>query len=76
MAIRYPVRLSRLGRGRPRLMDRPFSSPNPVDWYWEQTIAGSLGYFASRGSAADGQEFREAKLVSVWIGDMKEPLAP
>jgi hypothetical protein len=44
MAIRYPVRLSRLGRGRPRLMGRPFSSPNPVDWSSEQTIAGSLGY--------------------------------
>jgi hypothetical protein len=68
MAIRYPVRLSRLGRGRPRLMDRPFSSPNPVDRYGEQTIAESLGYSQTVDQPPTGKS--SAKLSSCPSGSV------
>jgi hypothetical protein len=29
-----------------------FSSPNPIDWYPEETIAGSLEAFRNAGSGA------------------------
>ncbi len=44
--------------------------------YPEQDKTGNLGYFVNRESTADRQQLREADLVSVRIGDVKEALAP
>jgi len=38
-------------------------------------MTGSLGYFAIRGSVADGQQLRKAELMPVRVSDVKEVLA-